>query len=426
MAHNDLTPNPTQLRQDTRSDGVHHPEIAPVAEPTQRARCGCCLSPAQPPSPRAMWQISCAQSGRATGPGAIDSRPMWGGKRAERRGHLRSWPRGPKVGDHPPAGRADNDLRDGECSEVREGSVAEGFDRQDDEVQADGYERDGAAKAPGFGMRPRVERPSDRAAIEQLPFGLLRRTDEAGAGLGAAVHGTHERRCEEGGRIADRGGDTAASLGLEIKRRDGARIDDPARDPLCLRHVGGLLGGAAPCGRARRPPCRSRRTRSARSRMGSRTASRGDDLESGDAREKHGDLDIGATRGVGDVVPCLPARSLSHTVVELHSVAISHLSGRDGQQYAVRWGDRQRRCNLSATPPGLPLPHPQKEETMATVEATRLQQVVYELLDAHDDTARLVAETADDDRWSAHLEYLRALQRRTRGILARSGEAGRS
>jgi hypothetical protein len=131
-------------------------------------------------------------------------------------------------------------------------------------------------------------------------------------------------------------------------------------------------------------------------------------------------------RGVGDVVPCLPARSPSHTVVELHSVAISHLSGRDGQQYAVRWGDRQRRCNLSATPPGLPLPHPQKEETMATVEATRLQQVVYELLDAHDDTARLVAETADDARWSAHLEYLRALQRRTRGILARSGEAGRS
>jgi hypothetical protein len=61
------------------------------------------------------------------------------------------------------------------------------------------------------------------------------------------------------------------------------------------------------------------------------------------------------------------------------------------------------------------------EETMSIVEATRLRQVVYELLDAHDDTARLVAETADDDRWSAHLDYLRALQRRTRAILARTG-----
>jgi hypothetical protein len=58
---------------------------------------------------------------------------------------------------------------------------------------------------------------------------------------------------------------------------------------------------------------------------------------------------------------------------------------------------------------------------MSSVEATRLQQVVYELLDAHDDTARLVAENADDDRWTAHLEYLRALQRRTRAILARPG-----
>ena len=60
---------------------------------------------------------------------------------------------------------------------------------------------------------------------------------------------------------------------------------------------------------------------------------------------------------------------------------------------------------------------------MSIVEATRLRQVIYELLDAHDDTARLVAETADDDCWSAHLDYLRALQRRTRAILARTGEA---
>jgi hypothetical protein len=58
---------------------------------------------------------------------------------------------------------------------------------------------------------------------------------------------------------------------------------------------------------------------------------------------------------------------------------------------------------------------------MSIVAATQLQEVVYELLDAHYDTAQLAAETADDDRWSAHLEYLRALQRQTRGILARTG-----
>jgi hypothetical protein len=58
---------------------------------------------------------------------------------------------------------------------------------------------------------------------------------------------------------------------------------------------------------------------------------------------------------------------------------------------------------------------------MSIVEATALREIVYELLDAHYDTARLFAETADDDRWSAHLEYLRALQRGTRAILARTG-----
>ena len=57
---------------------------------------------------------------------------------------------------------------------------------------------------------------------------------------------------------------------------------------------------------------------------------------------------------------------------------------------------------------------------MSIVEATRVQEVVYELLDAHYDTVRLVAETADDARWRAHLDYLRALQRRTREILARA------
>jgi hypothetical protein len=51
---------------------------------------------------------------------------------------------------------------------------------------------------------------------------------------------------------------------------------------------------------------------------------------------------------------------------------------------------------------------------------TTLQTLVYELLDAHDDTARIAAELRADPVWSAHLEYLRTLQRRGREILAES------
>ena len=44
--------------------------------------------------------------------------------------------------------------------------------------------------------------------------------------------------------------------------------------------------------------------------------------------------------------------------------------------------------------------------------------LVYELLDAHADTADLAAELAADPAWGAHLEYLRALQREGRAALA--------
>jgi hypothetical protein len=47
--------------------------------------------------------------------------------------------------------------------------------------------------------------------------------------------------------------------------------------------------------------------------------------------------------------------------------------------------------------------------------------MIYELLDAHSDTAALARETdcLDDERWLAHLDYLRALQRVARVALAR-------
>lgn len=47
-----------------------------------------------------------------------------------------------------------------------------------------------------------------------------------------------------------------------------------------------------------------------------------------------------------------------------------------------------------------------------------LARLVYELLDAHYDTARLVEDAAEDERWDAHLAYLRDLQRVARELLA--------
>ena len=43
---------------------------------------------------------------------------------------------------------------------------------------------------------------------------------------------------------------------------------------------------------------------------------------------------------------------------------------------------------------------------------------MYELLDAHDDTSRIATEPARELVWTAHLEYLRALQRTARKIVA--------
>jgi hypothetical protein len=48
-----------------------------------------------------------------------------------------------------------------------------------------------------------------------------------------------------------------------------------------------------------------------------------------------------------------------------------------------------------------------------------LQALVYELLDAHHDTVEL-AEDPAEDRWWAHLDYLRALQRKGRELLAQA------
>ena len=49
-----------------------------------------------------------------------------------------------------------------------------------------------------------------------------------------------------------------------------------------------------------------------------------------------------------------------------------------------------------------------------------LAALAYELLDAHADTAQLADGLPYDDSWAAHLDYLRALQRKGRETLART------
>jgi hypothetical protein len=48
-----------------------------------------------------------------------------------------------------------------------------------------------------------------------------------------------------------------------------------------------------------------------------------------------------------------------------------------------------------------------------------LTALAYELLDAHADTAQLADGLLRDPSWAAHLDYLRALQRKSRETLAR-------
>jgi hypothetical protein len=55
----------------------------------------------------------------------------------------------------------------------------------------------------------------------------------------------------------------------------------------------------------------------------------------------------------------------------------------------------------------------------ASPEQSELVRWVYELLDAHRDTAWLAADLEGEPEWRAHLDYLRDLQRHGREALAR-------
>jgi hypothetical protein len=54
----------------------------------------------------------------------------------------------------------------------------------------------------------------------------------------------------------------------------------------------------------------------------------------------------------------------------------------------------------------------------SSTAALDAQALMYELLDAHADTAELASHLECEPEWAAHLEYLRALQRAGREALA--------
>ena len=60
----------------------------------------------------------------------------------------------------------------------------------------------------------------------------------------------------------------------------------------------------------------------------------------------------------------------------------------------------------------------QGRSTAAQSETSLQVALVYELLDAHADTANLAGALRDDPEWAAHLEYLQRLHRMTRAALA--------
>jgi hypothetical protein len=70
---------------------------------------------------------------------------------------------------------------------------------------------------------------------------------------------------------------------------------------------------------------------------------------------------------------------------------------------------------IAESPPG----RGREVSDVPTQRPGRAVVLIYELLDAHDDTARLAGDLARDPEWQAHLEYLRALQRKGRELLAR-------
>ncbi len=66
--------------------------------------------------------------------------------------------------------------------------------------------------------------------------------------------------------------------------------------------------------------------------------------------------------------------------------------------------------------------HPRRAMAPMPGASEQLTRLVCELLDAHDDIARIATGQDLDARWQAQLSYLRDLQRVARELVARAGQ----
>jgi hypothetical protein len=80
--------------------------------------------------------------------------------------------------------------------------------------------------------------------------------------------------------------------------------------------------------------------------------------------------------------------------------------------------DLLRSASGEQAPSGLAITAPQAR---GLTELTDIETLVYELLDAHADTVCLADGLEHDPAWSAHIDYLRALQREGLALLSQQG-----
>jgi hypothetical protein len=104
-------------------------------------------------------------------------------------------------------------------------------------------------------------------------------------------------------------------------------------------------------------------------------------------------------------------RAPASTAIKLQAAACA-----GGALLCLRLGAAGHRAH--SLPPAI---RPVATDTSADANAERdLAGLGYELLDAHADTAQLTDGLIYDPSWEAHLDYLRALQRQGREMLART------
>jgi hypothetical protein len=93
-----------------------------------------------------------------------------------------------------------------------------------------------------------------------------------------------------------------------------------------------------------------------------------------------------------------------------------------GAVVCLRLGAAGRRAHAAAQPvnPGATAMSAGGDHRPDAEAGAGLAELAYELLDAHADTAQLADGLTYDRSWAAHLDYLRALQRKGREMLART------